>query len=218
MYERHFQTVQNVRLLMERKVGLIPTMAPEFGRELERRQWENLASYPSHANIVVMKAFYTNAWSFGGATHGMYSSYVRGKRIPFDADTINSFLGAEWVGEQYITTHRAIFLYCVLRGLNINVGLVIANEIKKCAQAVRNKSPLGHPSLITQLCELAGVNTTTPRLERTRKEIYAFYYTQYCMLDEAGIPMPAPHHLRVHRRVPQQNQQGYTPRMLHPSK
>lgn len=28
MHERHFQIVKNMRLLMERKVGLIPTMAP----------------------------------------------------------------------------------------------------------------------------------------------------------------------------------------------
>ncbi|KOM52132.1 hypothetical protein LR48_Vigan09g079100 [Vigna angularis] len=247
-------------------------MAPKFGRELERRQWENLASYPSPANIAVVKEFYTNARTFGGATHEMYTSYVRGTRIPFDADTINSFLGAKWVGEQCqfalvmhedvnyadvertlcmaggqfqrnkndspihirrsyltplakywmtfthaniqpcsyvsdITTHRAIFLYCVLRGLNINVGQVIANEIKQCAHAVNNKSPLGHPSLITQLCELAGVNISTPQLERPRKEIDASFYTQYCTMDEAGIPMPAPHPPRSHRRAPQQDQQ-----------
>ncbi|WVY92069.1 hypothetical protein V8G54_037583 [Vigna mungo] len=35
---KHFQTVQNRRLLMERKVGLIPTMAPQFERELGRRK------------------------------------------------------------------------------------------------------------------------------------------------------------------------------------
>lgn len=45
MHERHFQIVENKRLLMERKVGVIPSTAPQFGRELERRQWENLASY-----------------------------------------------------------------------------------------------------------------------------------------------------------------------------
>ncbi|KOM43297.1 hypothetical protein LR48_Vigan05g090100 [Vigna angularis] len=272
MHERPFQTVQNKRLLMERKVRLIPTMAPEFGRELERRQWDNLASYPSPTNIAVVKDFYTNARTFRGASHEMYTSYVKGKRIRFDADTINSFLGAKWAGEHcqfalavdedvdyadvertlcmaggqfqtnrnnspihirrsYLTplakywmaftqtyiqpcshvsnimTHRAIFLYCVLQGLNINVGLVIENEIKQCAQAISNKSPLGHPSLITQLCELAGVKTSTPLLERPRKEINASYYTQYCMLDEAGTPMPAPYPPKVHRRVPQQPQQ-----------
>ncbi|KOM49584.1 hypothetical protein LR48_Vigan08g041100 [Vigna angularis] len=149
MHERHFQTVQNRRLLMERKVGLIPTMVPEFERELGRRQWENSASYPSPANIVVVKEFYTNARTFGGATHEAYMSYV------------------------------------------------IADEIRHNAHAVSNKSPLGHPSLITHLCELVGVNTPTPPFERPRKEIDASYYTQYCMLDDLGIPMSAPHRSRL---------------------
>ncbi|KOM43217.1 hypothetical protein LR48_Vigan05g082100 [Vigna angularis] len=39
-------------------------------------------------------------------------------------------------------------------------------------------------------------------------EIDASYYTQYCMLDEAGIPMPTPQPLRVQRRVPQPDQHG----------
>ncbi|KOM38268.1 hypothetical protein LR48_Vigan03g165000 [Vigna angularis] len=37
-------------------------------------------------------------------------------------------------------------------GLNINIGQVIADEIKRCARGVSNKAPLGHPSLITHLC------------------------------------------------------------------
>ncbi|KOM47550.1 hypothetical protein LR48_Vigan07g125400 [Vigna angularis] len=77
-----------------------------------------------------------------------------------------------------ITTNRAVFLYCVLRGLNINVEQVIVDEIKHYAHAVSNKSPLGRPSLITHLCELVGVNTSTPPFERPRKEIDASYYTQ----------------------------------------
>lgn len=76
-----------------------------------------------------------------------------------------------------ITTYRAIFLYCVLRGLNTNVGQVIANEIKQCTHAASSKSPLGHSSLITHLCELAGVNTSTPPFEHPRKEINASYCT-----------------------------------------
>ncbi|KOM37421.1 hypothetical protein LR48_Vigan03g080300 [Vigna angularis] len=192
-------------------------MAPEFERELGRRQWENVAFYPSPANIAMVKEFYTNAKGFGN-NHESYNSYVRGKRIPYDADTINSFLGSEWIGEQCqfvlamdedinyaeveqtlcmpggrfqrnrndtpihirrtyltplakylmafthaniqpcshvsnITTNRAAFLFYVLRGLNINLGQVIADEIKHCAHSVSNKAPLGHPSLITHLCD-----------------------------------------------------------------
>ncbi|KOM55480.1 hypothetical protein LR48_Vigan10g137200, partial [Vigna angularis] len=63
------------------------------------RGWENLASYPILANVAVVREFYTNARAFGIETQ-QYSSYVRGKRIPYDADTINRFLGIEWTGEQ----------------------------------------------------------------------------------------------------------------------
>ncbi|KOM25469.1 hypothetical protein LR48_Vigan106s000300 [Vigna angularis] len=69
---------------------------------------------------------------------------------------------------------RVIFLYCVLRGLIVNIGQVIANEIKTYASSVNNKAPLGHPSLITHLYELAG----------------------------AAQPVPPPHPPRVHRRGP----------------
>ncbi|KOM26492.1 hypothetical protein LR48_Vigan277s001200 [Vigna angularis] len=85
-----------------------------------------------------------------------------------------------------ITVSRAIFLYYVLKGLNINIGQVIANEIQTYASSVNNKAPLGNPSLITHLYELAVVNTSTPPMKRPRKEIDSSYYTQYCMMDEAA--------------------------------
>ncbi|KOM57418.1 hypothetical protein LR48_Vigan11g045100 [Vigna angularis] len=139
-----------------------------------------------------------------------YMSYVRGKKIFFDADTVNNFLGTDWNGEHCqfalsmeegvdfdevewmafthaniqpyshvsdITPHMAIFLFSVVRGLNINIEHVIVDEIHNCACSANNKSPLGHPSLITHLCEIAGVNVSTPPLERPRKEIDASDYT-----------------------------------------
>ncbi|KOM41106.1 hypothetical protein LR48_Vigan04g130400 [Vigna angularis] len=90
------------------------------------------------------------------------------------------------------TGMMAIFLYCALKGLNINIGQVIANEIRTCATSVNNKAPLGHQSLITHLCELAGVNTSTPPMERPRKEIDDSYYSQYCMTDEATQQVSPP--------------------------
>lgn len=98
MNERNFVVVQNRRLLMEKKVGLVPLMAPQFERELIRRQWEQLTSYPATANILVVKEFYANARSYGGDEE-MYTSYVRGKRITYDATTINTFLSNEWSGD-----------------------------------------------------------------------------------------------------------------------
>ncbi|KOM31549.1 hypothetical protein LR48_Vigan01g110400 [Vigna angularis] len=144
-------------------------------------------------------------------------SYVRGKSIWYDLDSINSFLHVEWTGEQCqfvlniieeayyddmervlcvieghfernrngavvhirradltpmakywmvfshaniqpcshvsdITLNRALFLYCMLRGMSNNIGQVIVDEIQTCANTMNNKPPLGHRSLITHLC------------------------------------------------------------------
>ncbi|KOM47819.1 hypothetical protein LR48_Vigan07g152300 [Vigna angularis] len=89
-----------------------------------------------------------------------------------------------------ITVIMALLLYCVLRGMSINIVQVIANEIQVCANTMNNKTPLGHPSLITQLYELAGVNISTLPFERPRKAIDEAYYRQYCGGDEAVEPVP----------------------------
>ncbi|KOM41010.1 hypothetical protein LR48_Vigan04g120800 [Vigna angularis] len=101
-----------------------------------------------------------------------------------------------------ITVNRALLLYCVLRGMTINIGQVIANEIQVCVNTMNNKAPLGHPSLITHLCELVGVNISTPTFERPRKAIDEAYYRQYCGEDEAAQPVP-PCHPRRGRGPPQ---------------
>ncbi|BAT97705.1 hypothetical protein VIGAN_09122700 [Vigna angularis var. angularis] len=79
---------------MERKVANIPSLAPQFERELNNREWGHLEIYPSPTNIDIDKEFYTNAKALGGEDE-TYISYVRGKRIAFDADTINCFLGID---------------------------------------------------------------------------------------------------------------------------
>ncbi|KOM52119.1 hypothetical protein LR48_Vigan09g077800 [Vigna angularis] len=80
----------------------------------------------------------------------------------------------------------------------------LANEIQVCANTINNKSPLLHPSLITHLCELAGVNISAPPFERPRKAIDEAYYKQYCGGDKAAQPVPP---RRPHRgRGPPQGQ------------
>ncbi|KOM47476.1 hypothetical protein LR48_Vigan07g118000 [Vigna angularis] len=254
-YEKHFKVVKDMRLLMERKVGMIPNFAPQFGEQLLGRNWGKLATYPAPANIVVVKQFYTNARKIGDYPTEDYLGYVRGHAIRYDPDFINSFLGTVWVGEQChfalcmeegidfddvesvlcvpgghfqrnkigsvvnirrtdlnplakywmafshanilpcshvsdITLSRALLLYCVIRNLNVNIGQVIANEIQMCANTINNKAPLGHPSLITHLCKIAGVDTSSPPFERPRKAIHEAYYRQYCGGEEAGQPVP----------------------------
>ncbi|KOM40980.1 hypothetical protein LR48_Vigan04g117800 [Vigna angularis] len=64
-HERYFPTVEGRRLLMEQKVANIPSLAPQFERELNNRDGGHLATYPSPANISIIKEFYTNAKSLG---------------------------------------------------------------------------------------------------------------------------------------------------------
>ncbi|KOM49830.1 hypothetical protein LR48_Vigan08g065700 [Vigna angularis] len=84
-----------------------------------------------------------------------------------------------------ITISRALRLYCVIRDMSINIGQVIANEIQLCANTMNNKAPLGHPSVITHLCEIVGVNISAPPFGRPRKAIDEAYYRQYCGGEEA---------------------------------
>ncbi|KOM29046.1 hypothetical protein LR48_Vigan630s000500 [Vigna angularis] len=91
---------------MERRVGTILTLAPQFRREVSARGWGNLTTYPASASIPIVKEFYTNAKALGGEQE-TYTSYVRGKKISFDADTINTFLGTDWE-EEWCQYERAM--------------------------------------------------------------------------------------------------------------
>ncbi|BAT97700.1 hypothetical protein VIGAN_09122100, partial [Vigna angularis var. angularis] len=77
-----------------------------------------------------------------------------------------------------ITLSKALLIYCAIRNLNVNIGQVIADEIRMCANTTNSKAPLGHPSLITHLCKIAGVDTSAPPFERPRKAIDEAYYRQ----------------------------------------
>ncbi|KOM55903.1 hypothetical protein LR48_Vigan10g179500 [Vigna angularis] len=99
-HERHFKVVQDRRLLMERKVRLIPEFTPQFGEQLENRNYGRLATYPTPTNIVVVKEFYLNTRRLGDHPTEDYLSYVRGHTIRYDPDSINRFLNTEWADEQ----------------------------------------------------------------------------------------------------------------------
>ncbi|KOM25717.1 hypothetical protein LR48_Vigan176s001300 [Vigna angularis] len=234
-HEKHFKIVQDRRLLMERQPGMIPNFAPQFGEQLMGRNWRRLATYPAPANTVVGKEFYTNARKLGDHPVEEYLSYVRGNAIRYDPNSINSFLGTEWVGEQCqfalcmeegtdfndvesvlcvpgghfqrnrngaVVNIRRTDLTPLAKNMSINIGQMIANEIQMCANTMNNKAPLGHPSLITHLYKIAGVDTSSPPLERPRKSIDEAYYRQYYGGEEAARPIP-PQRPRRERRPTQ---------------
>ncbi|KOM25655.1 hypothetical protein LR48_Vigan148s001900 [Vigna angularis] len=221
----------------------------------ERNDWGKLATYPTPANIAVVKEFYTYARKIGDYPAENYLGYVRGHAIRYDPDSINNLLDTVWAGEQCqfalcmeegadfddverflcvpgghfqrnrtgsvvnirrtdltplakywmafsqaniqpcshvsdITLSRALLLYCAIRNLNVNIGQIIPDEIRMCANTTNSKAPLGHPSLITHLCKIAEVDTFVPPFERPRKAIDEAYYRQYCGGEEAARPVP----------------------------
>nr|KYP35321.1 hypothetical protein KK1_043646 [Cajanus cajan] len=214
--EKHFESISGQKFILERRVELEPNEAPEFQAELHRRRWDQLGSYPLPANIAVVKEFYTNALRQEGLTP--FTSYVRGVHVPYDARTINQFLGTalradeENEYENYNTetmdpavveaaicvpgrgfhrnrsqlplhvkrrdllpvvriwsalvhanilpcSHvsnlhwtRSILMYYIMTQKTVDLGSLICKEISCCANSVPG-SALGHPSLITQLCQ-----------------------------------------------------------------
>ncbi|KOM49612.1 hypothetical protein LR48_Vigan08g043900 [Vigna angularis] len=241
-HERYFQVVEGRRLLMERKVANISSLAPQFERELNNRDWGHLTTYPSPANVDIIKEVYTNAKALGGEDETLggeqcqfATSMLEGVNYEDVERTLCVLeghfqrnrskapihitrphltpLAKYWMTFSHaniqpcshvsdITAQRSIFLYYVLRGLNINVGQVIADEIQSCARGATNKTPLGHPSVITHLCEAAGIDVSRPPLERPRKELDATYFTHYYAVDELGQPAPPPQQPMTHRRAP----------------
>ncbi|KOM58113.1 hypothetical protein LR48_Vigan11g114700 [Vigna angularis] len=96
-HQKNFEVVQNQRLLMERKVTLLPLEVLDFEDELIGRHWNKLATYPAPASITVVKEFYAKPRIYLDDAKP-FMSYVRGKHIPFDAETINTFLKTECKG------------------------------------------------------------------------------------------------------------------------
>ncbi|KOM49713.1 hypothetical protein LR48_Vigan08g054000 [Vigna angularis] len=230
-HEKHFKIVQYRRLLMERKVGMIPELAPQFG---EQRDY--LSYVRGHAiwyDPESINRFLDTEWV--GEQCQFALNMEEGTNFD-DVESVLCVLGRHfqrnkndavlnirridltslakyWMDFSHanlqpcsyvsdITDSRELLLYCVLRGISINIGQVIANEIQVCANTMNTKAPLGHPSLITHLCELAGVNISVPPFERPRKAIDEAYYRQHCGGDEAAQPVP-PRHPRRGRGPPQ---------------
>ncbi|KOM55591.1 hypothetical protein LR48_Vigan10g148300 [Vigna angularis] len=223
-HEKHFRVVQDRRLLMERKVGMIPNFAPQFGEQVLGNDWGKLATYPAPANIVVVKEFYTNAKKIDDYPAENYLGYVRGHAIRYDPDSINDFLDTVWAGEQ------CQFALCMEEGADfedvervlcipgghfqrnrsgsvVNIRRTDLNPLAKYWMAFShaNIQPCSHVSDITLnralfiYCAIRNLNVnigqlgwtySAPPFERPRKAIDEAYYRQYCGGEEAAQPVP----------------------------
>nr|KYP47710.1 hypothetical protein KK1_030661 [Cajanus cajan] len=230
--EKHFESTSARKFILERRVELEPNEAPEFQAELRKRRWDKLGSYPLLANITVVKEFYTNALRQEGLAP--FTSYVRGVHVPYDARTINEFLGTtlrddeqnEYGNFSHTTmdpdvveaaicmpgplvhanilpcSHvsdlhwtRSMLMYCIMTQRTVDLGGIICMEISGCANSAPG-SALGHPSLITQLCQLAGVDVHSLPFEGPGRAIDSRYISAYCQ-DRAPPAVPAPEPIHV---------------------
>jgi len=78
----------------KRKVILKLGEVNEFQLELIRHGWERLGSYPGIFSVTLVKEFYVIAKVITSAAP-TFLSYVKGEKVPFDAETINEFLGTQ---------------------------------------------------------------------------------------------------------------------------
>nr|KYP37184.1 hypothetical protein KK1_041647 [Cajanus cajan] len=263
--ETHFESISSRKFILERRVELEDNEAPEFQAELHRRRWDKLGSYPLPANIAVVKEFYTNALRQEGIAP--FTSYVRGVHVPYDARTINHFLGTELRADEvseygnytidtmdpavveaaicmpgrgfhrnrsqqplhakrrdlllvvriwYALVHsnilpcshvldlywtRSMLMYCIMTQRTVDLGGIICIEISGCANSAPG-STLGHPSLITQLCQLAGVDVHSPPFEGPGRAINSRYISAYFQ-DRAPPAVAAPE--PIHAAGPQED-------------
>ncbi|KOM49832.1 hypothetical protein LR48_Vigan08g065900 [Vigna angularis] len=207
-HEKHFNIVQDRRLLMERKAGMIPNFAPQYDpnsiNNFLGTEW--VGEQCQFALCMEEGTDFDDVESVLCVPGGHFQRNRNGAVVNIRRTDLTP-LAKYWMTFSHaniqpcshvsdITVSRALLLYCVLRNMSINIGQVIANKIQMCANTMNNKAPLGHPSLITHLCKIAGVDTSAPPFERPRKSIDEAYYRQYCGGEEAAQPVP-PRHSRI---------------------
>nr|KYP48373.1 hypothetical protein KK1_029987 [Cajanus cajan] len=96
---------------------------------------------------------------------------------------------------------RAMLMYCIMTERTVDLGSIICMEISGCANSAPS-SALGHPSLITQLCQLAGVDVHSLPFEGPGRAIDSRYISAYFQ-DRAPPVVPAPE--PIHAAGPQED-------------
>lgn len=82
-----------------------------------------------------------------------------------------------------ITAPQARILHAIMDGLSINLGSIIARDIKAAANA-GSEASLQHPFLITEFCAQEGIDVEVGLPVPTKASIDEVYICQYCYTDE----------------------------------
>ncbi|RYQ91580.1 hypothetical protein Ahy_B09g097531 [Arachis hypogaea] len=134
---------------------IIPEVGFQLGRnehlEINNRGWSLLCNPPRKVVESLVREFYANDVPQPGQHYG-YISYVRGKSIDYSPSSIERML-MDGISNQLrrrdlspqargsliptsntseVTKERAVLIYIIMKGENVNVGEMIANNINKC--------------------------------------------------------------------------------------
>nr|KYP32601.1 hypothetical protein KK1_046673 [Cajanus cajan] len=94
---------------------------------------------------------------------------------------------------------RSMLMYCIMTHRTVDLGGITCMEISGCANSTPG-SALGHPSLITQLCQLAGVDVHLPPFEGLGRAIDSRYISAYFQ-DRAPLAVAAPEPIHAAGRL-----------------
>nr|KYP37689.1 hypothetical protein KK1_041109 [Cajanus cajan] len=93
-----------------------------------------------------------------------------------------------------------MLMYCIMTGRTMDLGRIICVKISGCANSPPSAA-LGHPSLITQLCQLTGVDVHSPPFEGPGRAIDSRYISSYCQDRQPPVAAPEP----IHAAGPQED-------------
>jgi len=98
-HQQHFEAIKGWSFHRERRVQLRDDEYTDFQEEIARRHWTSLVTPMAKFDLDIVLEFYANAGPTVERVRDM-QSWVRGQRIPFDADALSQFLGDPLVLEE----------------------------------------------------------------------------------------------------------------------
>ncbi|KAH9802438.1 hypothetical protein KPL71_001384 [Citrus sinensis] len=114
----------------EQLTGIVQTIH----NAVAKRGWLEFCNHPRDLVLQVVKEFYANLVKF-----------LKSRLMPTTHTTT-------------VSQERLVLLYVLVQGLPIDVGSIIAKEIRECAVMTHRTAALLFPSLVTSICVVSGVH------------------------------------------------------------
>ncbi|QHO07447.1 uncharacterized protein DS421_14g463770 [Arachis hypogaea] len=102
-----------------------------------------------------------------------------------------------------VTKERAVLIYSIMKGENVNVGEMIVNNINKVLKSTSDNTRLAFPSIIQRLCDEAGVEKI---IDEVMVKQDKFITAKKMAKVEAVNPLQRAKEQRAHAHGPQQQQ------------